>query len=49
MKITDYHRHVVTQYYMRLVNSYGLPAFKRRVKSLKRIVWTRIDLVEQHL
>lgn len=40
MKITDYHRMVVTRYYGRLLRRHGLAALLRRIGQLRRIVWT---------
>lgn len=44
IKVTDYHREIVGIYYGRLLRRFGLPALKRRLPLLKRIVWSRYGL-----
>jgi hypothetical protein len=49
MKITDYHRLIVTRYYGRLLRRFGLASLLRHIPRLKLKVWTEhgFNLVEK--
>ena len=49
-KITSYHKQVVTNYYISLINRFGPPALIRHIPKIKKLVWPEegLALIEYH-